>query len=233
MADTISFGNSTIDGYYQSFLKTLPNEQITYEPVQYAEQTVEGITEQVEKYLRNYYDQSIAERQRATVQQNAALDVDAASRGMGSSTFLSDMKNRQYMAEAADISDMNSDYNATLAQTVQDQYNQYLTNKLNVDFNNQQIKYDIDKWNASSRLALEELAYERAHAAYELSKKSSGGGSSSGSSKKSGNSTTKKPTVVGETLVFVSDDGSKQYRRDYSDGTHDYYATKSAGWGIR
>lgn len=182
MADTnapeyTSLGNAKLDSYYQSFLKTLPNQQITYDPVQLEEQTVDSITGQVEKYLRNYYDQSIAARKKATAEQTAALDVDAASRGMSSSTFLSDMKNRQYMAEAQDIADLNSDYNANLAQTVQQQYNQYLSNKLNVDFTNRSNQLEVDKWNASSQLALEELAYARALDAYKRAP-SSGGGSS-------------------------------------------------------
>jgi len=176
-----SLGDTKLDSYYQSFLKTLPNQQISYNPVQYEEQTVEGIAGQVEKYLRNYYDKSISDRQVQTKQQNAALDVDAASRGMSASTFLSDMKNRQYMAEAADIANLNSDYNATLAQTVQDQYNNYLANKLNVDFNNRQNQLEVDKWNASGRLALEELAYQRALEAYKRAPSSGGGSSGRGS----------------------------------------------------
>lgn len=244
MADTTqttpeytSLGDAKLDSYYQSFIKTLPNQQISYDPVQYAEQTVDSITAQVEKYLRNYYDQSIADRREATGQQLAALDVDAASRGMGTSTYLSDMKNRQYMAEAADIADLNSDYNANLAQTVQNQYNNYLSNKLNVDFTNRANQLEVDKWNASGQLAIEELAYARALDAYNRTPSSGGSGGSS-SSKKSSGTKVLKPTepeayVTGETLVFTSDDGSKQYRRDYSDGTHEYYSTKSAGWGIR
>lgn len=177
-----SLGNKQLDSYYQSFIKTLPNQQISYDPVTLQEQTVESITGQVEKYLRNYYDQSIAERKKQTAQQTAALDVDAASRGMGSSTFLSDMKNRQYMAESADIADLNSDYNANLAKTVQDQYNQYLTNKLNVDFTNRSNQLEVDKWNASAQLALEELAYQRALETYGRSGSFGGyGGSGSGS----------------------------------------------------
>ena len=176
-----SLGNKQLDSYYQSFIKTLPNQQISYDPVTLQEQTVESIAGQVEKYLRNYYDQSIAERKKQTTQQTAALDVDAASRGMNSSTFLSDMKNRQYMAEAADIADLNSDYNANLAQTVQNQYNQYLTNKLNVDFTNRSNQLEVDKWNASAQLALEELAYQRALEANARQPVSYGGGGSRGS----------------------------------------------------
>ena len=174
MAGTPSFGNSKIDGYYQSFLTTLPNEQISYDPVVLEEQTVDSISGQVEKYLRNYYDKAITQRQAQTVQNNAALDVDAASRGMGTSTYLSDMKNRQLMSESADIAGLNSDYNATLAQTVQDQYNQYLSNKLNVDFTNRQNQLTVDQWNASARLALEELAYQRAQEAYARTRGSGG-----------------------------------------------------------
>jgi hypothetical protein len=212
-----SLGNKQLDSYYQSFIKTLPNQQISYDPVTLEEQTVDSITGQVEKYLRNYYDQSIAERKKQTTQQTAALDVDAASRGMNSSTFLSDMKNRQYMAEAADIADLNSDYNANLAQTVQNQYNQYLTNKLNVDFTNRSNQLEVDKWNASAQLALEELAYQRALEANARQPVSYGG-----SGKGSGSPAPKQPYLTGSVVTTIFDDGSRIVKDMFSDGTYSY-----------
>ncbi len=171
-----SLGNKEFDSYYQSFLKTLPNEEIEYHPIEYEAQTVEGIRDQVAGYMRNYYDKAIKQRQTQTSQYNAAADVDAASRGMLPSTYLSDLKGRQYMAEAADIANLESDYNANLAQTTADQYNQYLNRRLQVDTQNVANQMDVDKWNAQARLALEELAYNRGMNAWQLSQQGQGGG---------------------------------------------------------
>ena len=196
-----SLGNKQFDSYYQSFLKTLPNEEIEYHPIEYETQTVEGIRDQVAGYMRNYYDKAIKQRQTQTSQYNAAADVDAASRGMLPSTYLSDLKGRQYMAEAADIANLESDYNANLAQTTADQYNQYLNRRLQVDTQNVANQMDVDKWNAQARLALEELAYNRGAQAWQLSRQGQGGGgidarayysgrSGSGSSKSGSGSST-------------------------------------------
>lgn len=209
-----SLGNAQLDSYYQSFIKTLPNQQISYDPVQYQEQTVDSITDAVSGYLRSYYDDAIKQRQAQTVQNNAELDVDAASRGMGSSTFLSDMKNRQYIAESADIAGINSDYNATLAQTVQQQYNDYIANKLNVDFQNRGNQLTVDQWNAQMQLAIEELAYARALDAYKRNP-SNGGGSSGGSGSSRGSSVGGNNTNY---FLDFTDDGKHLVYR-YTDGS--------------
>lgn len=194
-----SLGNKQFDSYYQSFLKTLPTEEIEYHPIEYEAQTVEGIRDQVAGYMRNYYDKAIKQRQTQTSQYNAAADVDAASRGMLPSTYLSDLKGRQYMAEAADIANLESDYNANLAQTTAEQYNQYLNRRLQVDTQNVANQMDVDKWNAQARLALEELAYNRGAQAWQLSKQGQGGGggvSYGGGSGRSGSGSSKKDTLT-------------------------------------
>lgn len=154
--------NEKLNSYYQSFLKQLPMETIKYNPITLETQTVDSITDQVSKYLRNYYDKSIQDRQLQTIQNNAEIDVDAASRGMVGSTWLTDAKNRQYQSEAADISRLNSDYNATLAETVSNQYQDYLKRKREVDEQNAANQIEIDEWNSKIRTALEQLAYSRA-----------------------------------------------------------------------
>lgn len=172
-----SFGDSTFDSYYSSALKALPNQQISYTPVSIEEQTVDSITDQVSSYLRNYYDDNIKSRQAQTVSDLAGVDVDAASRGMTQSTYLDDLKTRYRASEAADIASINNNYNSQLAQTVQAQYNDYLARKLSVDQFNTSNQVDVDKWNAQARYALEELAFNRANAAYQLAQSHRGGGS--------------------------------------------------------
>ncbi len=165
MANSINsaaLSDNVLNSYYQSFLKELPMETVEYTPISMEAQTVDSISDQVSKYLRNYYDKAINTRKASTVQNNAALDVDATSRGMSSSTWLTDQKNRLYQSEAADVSGLEGDYAANLAQNVYEQYNNYLSNRLAVDTQNVSNKKEVDMFNAQVRSALEELAYSRA-----------------------------------------------------------------------
>jgi len=193
-----------LNGYYQTFLKELPSQEISYTPIEYETQTVDSISDQVSKYLRNYYDKSIAQRQKQTIQNNADLDVDAASRGMGASTWLTDAKNRQYQAEAADVAQLNSDYNATLAQNVYQQYQNYLANRLQVETTNTANQLEVDQWNAQARTALEALAYQRA---LEENARTGGGGGGGGRSGGGGG------IPSGYSEYFVRNENGKVYRQ--------------------
>lgn len=67
------------------------------------DRTYGDYADEAASYLSKYLDNSIAARRRQTANERAAADVDAYSRGMGGSTWLSDAKNRMAMNEAADI----------------------------------------------------------------------------------------------------------------------------------
>ena len=49
----------------------------------------------IESALRPLYEQSLADLNQRRIERNAAIDVDAASRGMGNSTWVTDAKLRQ------------------------------------------------------------------------------------------------------------------------------------------
>jgi hypothetical protein len=172
--------NKSLDSYYQQYIKTLPYEKVTYNPVAVKEQSIDEITNQVNSYLKSYYDSAIRNRQNEAMANRAAIDADATSRGMGASTFVTDAKSRQMNAAARDIANLRGQQVSTLAQQVQAQYQNYLANKLSADTTNAQNQAEIDKWNAQTRYALEELAYARAKEA--LAMAGSGGGSSRRSS---------------------------------------------------
>lgn len=70
----------------------------------------------IQAALRPGYDLAIAQRQKQTDANKAELDVDAASRGMGASTWLSDVKDRQNRYESEDIATLESQYAAAQAQ---------------------------------------------------------------------------------------------------------------------
>lgn len=173
--------NESLDSYYQQYIKTLPYEKVTYNPVAVKEQSIDEITNQVNSYLKSYYDSAIRSRQNEAMANRAAIDADATSRGMGASTFVTDAKSRQMNAAASDIANLRGQHGSTLAQQVQAQYQNYLANKLSADTTNAQNQAEIDKWNAQTRYALEELAYARAKEALAMAGAGSGGSSGGGS----------------------------------------------------
>ncbi len=78
--------------------------------------TLDELYSQLSAFLRPSVDAAIAGRQRYGETVMAELDADAYSRGMGSSSYLSSMKNREYDDIANDIAAMETNYNSTLAE---------------------------------------------------------------------------------------------------------------------
>ena len=95
----------------------------------------------VESYLRTAYDQSIENRRKQTEADRAMIDLDAYSRGMGSSTWVTDAKQRLQDAEADDIANMEANYQAGLNEAVLNQYNQAVAQGLAAQNN----AYDLAK----------------------------------------------------------------------------------------
>lgn len=149
----------TFDRYYNTILAGLNKEYVDYQMP-----SVDELTTRIAAYLRPAYDQAVANRQQQTKQYAANLDVDAASRGMGRSSYVTDAKSKQQSAEAADIANLESNYGAALSEALLNQYNQHLANKLNVDTLNAQL-----------RAQYEQMAYDRAGDMYNLTKKKRGG----------------------------------------------------------
>lgn len=176
-ADPTYTKRTSLAEYYNSILGNLQGsemanpEKLTYEAIGYDMPTEVEIAQKISEYLRPNYDRAISSRRAQTTQNRAAIDVDAASRGMGSSTWLTDAKTRQMNAEASDIAGLESDYGASLAQNVYNMYNQHLGNKMNVDMFNRQNQLSVDQQNIANAMAaaqwLEDTAYSRALNAYD------------------------------------------------------------------
>jgi hypothetical protein len=103
-------------------------------------QTVDYKPTSQDEYLTNFqnalrpgYDLAIDKRQKQTDTNKAELDVDAASRGMGASTWVSDVKNRQNQYENDDISTMESQYSAAIAQQLMNALQNEKSNQLSAD----------------------------------------------------------------------------------------------------
>ena len=126
-------------------------EKIAAERIDVGQHSYDEFAGEAANYLSRYLDNSIASRRRQTADARAASDVDAYSRGMGASTWLSDAKNRLAMNEAADITAMQNNY---LGQVGEQAFNAY-QNYLNRDLQ------------AQTQNAANALAAAQANAAYE------------------------------------------------------------------
>ena len=102
---------------------------------------MDEIKSYVESYLRTAYDQSIENRRKQTEADRAMIDLDAYSRGMGGSTWVTDAKQRLQDAEADDIANMEANYQAGLNEAVLNQYNQAVAQGLAAQNN----AYDLAK----------------------------------------------------------------------------------------
>lgn len=119
--------------------------------VAYTPQTAETLSTQISSWLLPGYERAIAERQTQTARYGAELDADAIARGMGGSTFVTDVKSRQQRDEANDIALLQTEYGATLAKNVMEQMTAQ-----------QQTKAEVDMFNASMRQTAYQSAYEAA-----------------------------------------------------------------------
>lgn len=130
-------------------------ERINAERINVDQYSQQELANQIAAYLRPYTENAINARKQQTIKNRAAIDVDAASRGMGASTWVTDSKNRQAQAEAADIANLENTYLGNLNQSVfnADQaqreraYNaaaQNAANQLNADINYAKLLQDYN-----------------------------------------------------------------------------------------
>ncbi len=156
-----------LSDYINQMYTRFAPQQVAYDTRGEAE-----IRASVAAWLRPGYEQAIANRQGQTRQNKANLDADAIARGMGASTYVTDVKNRQQNAEASDIASLEADYGSNLAKYVLD----------GVD-SEQNRALEAEKFNAQQRQSAYDQAYSAALALYSQYKKSGGGGSSGGVNK--------------------------------------------------
>lgn len=101
----------SFEDYYSRLISALHSYGI-----EMALPTLDELYNQLSAFLRPSVDAAIAGRQRYGETVMAELDADAYSRGMGASSYLSGMKNREYDDIANDIASMETSYNSTLAE---------------------------------------------------------------------------------------------------------------------
>ena len=149
-----------LSGFVDEMYSRFAPQQVTYDA-----RSEEEIRASVAAWLRPSYDQAIVNRQTQTRQNKANLDADAIARGMGASTYVTDVKNRQQNAESSDIASIEADYGATLSKYVLDGVDSERDRAL-----------EAEKFNASARQDAYDKAYSAALALFAQYKKNSGGG---------------------------------------------------------
>ena len=175
----------------------------------------------VESYLRTAYDQSIENRRKQTEADRAMIDLDAYSRGMGGSTWVTDAKQRLQDAEADDIAKMEANYQAGLNEAVLNQYNQAVAQGLAAQNN----AYDLAK-------DLYSLGQNAKAGVGSVSSSGSGGGGSGGGGGYSYSSGKKKSSgsrggISGSKTATMSIDKTKSYyEKNYGSGKDN--STKTA-----
>ena len=140
-----------LSGLIQKMYSRFKPEEITY-----VAKSEEEIRSSIATWLRPGYDQAIVNRQEQTLSNKANLDADAIARGMGASTYVTDVKNRQQNAESRDIATMESNYGSTLAQNVSDGVEDEANRVL-----------QVEEFNAQQRQAAYEMAYAAAIALFQ------------------------------------------------------------------
>lgn len=132
------------------YASTFKPQEVTFET-----ESEETLRNRIAQWLRPNYDQAILNRQKQTKTYGAELDADAIARGMGASTYVTDVKSRQMNEEAEDIALLETDYGAVLAQNLTEQL-----------ANQQELALDNAQFNSQQQQDAYELAYQAALTLY-------------------------------------------------------------------
>lgn len=103
-------------------MATYPNEEFQgiYDSILASMGDDDTLKANIEAALKPMYDQSVQQLQQQRIANNAAIDVDAASRGMGNSTWVTDAKLRQLRGESDQLASLNANYNNQLYSALLD-----------------------------------------------------------------------------------------------------------------
>jgi hypothetical protein len=153
-----------LSGFVDEMYARFAPQQVTYDS-----RSEEDIRASVAAWLRPSYEQAIVNRQEQTRLNKANLDADAIARGMGASTYVTDVKNRQQNAESSDIASLEADYGSVLSKYVLDSVDSEKDRAL-----------EAEKYNADARQAAYDKAYTAALSLYEQYKKTSSRAKGSG-----------------------------------------------------
>lgn len=144
-----AYDEDIVYSYANSLYSAAAPQKVVYEA-----QSEAALRGQIVSWLRPAYEQAIAERKKMTQQYRAELDADAISRGMGGSTYVTDVKGRQAEAEADDIQGYETDYAAQLAKHLSEALDTEKERAFNADLTNSEREHDayMQAYNAALTL---------------------------------------------------------------------------------
>ena len=164
------YGNEAFETIYEKAKKEYAPQLISYTPL--SEKT---LADRIGAVLRPVYEKAIAAIFRENRRSDAELDADAISRGMGASTFVTDVKRRQDNAAADDVRALESEYGAEMADQLQKAMEGERSRQLEVEkFNAQQQNAAMEQAFSAAKTLY--AAYLEAKAAQEQASGGGGGG---------------------------------------------------------
>ncbi len=128
---------STFQTYYNTILGAMSVPSVSVSVPSRAE-----LKSDISSYLRPSVDLAISNRRSSGETAKAEMDADAASRGMGASTYVSSMKEREDDDVESDISMMEAQYTATLAERIAAALEKYESMNLQAQMQNAQYAYN-------------------------------------------------------------------------------------------
>lgn len=100
---------------FESFYEKT-KEQYAPTLITYAPEDMDALRERIESYLRPAYEKALKKQEQQAALYNGQLDADAWSRGMGASTYVSDLKYRRQNQLLENRGDIEASYGAALAE---------------------------------------------------------------------------------------------------------------------
>lgn len=125
--------------------------------------------------MRPNVDLAIGNRRSAGERTKAELDADAAARGMGGSTFLSSMKEREGDDVETDVATLEAQYSASLAERIQDAMMEYQQMSMQANMFNAQMQQSA----MSTAMGVASTWYTSYLSGLSSSRRNGGGGGSS------------------------------------------------------
>ncbi len=143
-----SYEAGSFDDYYNRLISALHSYGISM-----SLPTLDELYSQLAAFLRPSVDAAIENRRRYGDTAMAELDADAYSRGMGGSSYLSSMKNREQDSIARDIASLESGYTSTLAEYLYNASQELAGIQAQFAAMQLQHRYDMQKLHAQQQYA--------------------------------------------------------------------------------
>ena len=182
--------------------------------------SADAVRQQWQDALRPSLDAAISRRQSASQSIRAELDADAVSRGMGSSTYVSSLKERESAEAQDDIDELQAQYGATLAERIATSLQAYEQMRLNAQ------QYNLQAQAAAQQAALnlagswysDYVAQQNALAQLQAKSYQSSTSSSRGSSGSSSGAKASSSLSADDYLTYVENLSSGQRKLLFSSG---------------